>query len=245
MGSQLTERAKFATGRHFLIPFPRPEDLPTVSEFASSFIFDNWAFTAWKSGNPITDWQPYYEWCKAWARHPGFDWALIPDVIDGDEQDNNELIAEWEAKVWPSYASGVLGVPVWHMHESLDRLRLLCGRYRTVALGSSGEWPNPGTENWWRRMSDAMQFICDEHGRPPCKLHGLRMMNPEVFTHLPLASADSTNCAQNGNLHGKFGIYKPATVSQRWEVIAQRIERQNSPPVWRNGENQLPLFTLQ
>ena len=242
MGSGRAEIAKFAINRHFLIPFLRQDDLPIVAEAGASFVFDNSAFTAWKSGKPITDWTAYHRWCREWAKHPGFDWALIPDVIDGDEKENDALIAQWDKRMWhPVY---VQGVPVWHLHESLDRLRRLCtGRYRRVALGSSGQWATPGSNGWWERMSEAMEAICDEHGRPPCKLHGLRMMAPDIFTHIPFSSVDSTNCAQNGNLSGRFGIYKPPSVAQRWEVIAQRIERQNSPAVWQQPiETQFTLL---
>jgi len=231
MGSKRDEVARFAIGRHFLIPFGRPEDLPIVAEVATGFVFDNGAFTAWRSGKPITDWSDYYAWCREWAKHPAFDWALIPDVIDGTERDNDDLIAQWDKRMW--HPVRVQGVPVWHFHEPLERLhRLTRGRWPTVALGSSGEWPTPGTEKWWSRARDAMQAACDPNGRPHCRLHGLRMLDPEIFTRLPLASADSTNVAQNGNLLPRFGAYKPPTVSQRWDVIARRIEVHSSAPRW-------------
>ncbi len=240
MGGQRAEVAKFAIGRHFLVPFPRPEDLPVVAEAASSFVFDNGAFSAWRKGNPVTDWSPYYDWCVKWCRHPGFDWAVIPDVIDGSDEDNDALVEEWMAG--PA-VDGVEGVPVWHLHESLSRLTCLAEEYRVVALGSSGKWATPGTEQWWSRMAEAMGAACNSDGEPNCKLHGLRMMNPAIFTRLPLASADSTNVAQNGNLISRFGMYTPPTLSQRWEVIAQRIERQSSVSTWKpTNECQSTLF---
>jgi hypothetical protein len=61
----------------------------------------------------------------------------VPDVIDGTEDDNDALLASWPADI--------RGVPVYHLHESLDRLDFLCTRWPTVALGSSGQWPTPGT----------------------------------------------------------------------------------------------------
>ncbi|MDD3022148.1 MAG: hypothetical protein PHX61_14390 [Alphaproteobacteria bacterium] len=67
------------------------------------------------------------------------------------------------------------------------------------------------------------------------------MMNPNIFTRLPLSSADSTNVAQNMNATGRFGIYTPPTQSQRAAVIASRIEALNSAPVWIRRE-QLDLF---
>ena len=74
---------------------------------------------------------------------------------------------------------------------------------------------------------------------PPCKLHGLRMLDPEVFSRMPLASADSTNAAVNCSASSRFGIYTPATSSQRAAVIADRIEAHNSAPIWTARPEQL------
>ena len=120
------------------------------------------------------------------------------------------------------------GVPVWHMHESFEYLDYLCSNFEIVALGSSGDYKTPGTKAWWVRMNDAMKVICDEDGKPKCKLHGLRMLSTKVFTKLPLSSADSTNAAVNCGSLARFGMYKPATSSQRAAVIADRIESHNS-----------------
>ncbi|MFJ3481745.1 hypothetical protein ACIPL1_00005, partial [Pseudomonas sp. NPDC090202] len=131
---------------------------------------------------------------------------------------------------WPEE---LRGVPVWHLHESLERLQRLARCWRTVALGSSGQWATPGTGSWWKRMSAAMDAICDEQGRPTCRLHGLRMLDPAIFQHLPFASADSTNAAVNGGSISRFGMYAPPTAGQRASVIADRIEAHNSAPIWQ------------
>lgn len=120
------------------------------------------------------------------------------------------------------------------MHESLDRLEKLANEWSTIAIGSSGEWPTPGTQGWWKRIAISMDVLCDNHGRPTCKIHGLRMMNPKIFTRLPFASVDSTNAGVNAGSLSRFGMYKPPTAAQRAEVIAERIEVHNSAPVWRN-----------
>ena len=216
--------ARFLMGRHALVPFPRPDDVGVVAEVCQSFVFDNGAFSVWKKGG-VLDVAGYVKWCEEWHRHPAFDWALIPDVIEGSERENDALLADWPAHI--------RGVPVWHMHESIDRLVRLGNSWPTVALGSSGAWPTPGVEDWWRRMDEAMLELCDEHGRPPCRLHGLRMLNPKVFTRLPLASADSTNVAANTSI-GSWTKYRPATAWQRAAVIADRIEINQSHPVWQN-----------
>lgn len=128
------------------------------------------------------------------------------------------------------------------MHEGLGRLERLCGEWRTVALGSSGQWATPGTPAWWQRMSQAMNIVCDDNGRPPCRLHGLRMLDPAIFTHLPLASADSTNAAVNCGSLDRFGMYPAATSSQRAAVIADRIERFSSAAAWHRAPIQDDIF---
>ena len=230
VGGNRVDAARFLKGRHALVPFPRQDDMGIVAEVCQSFVFDNGAFSTWKRG-AVMDVDGYIKWVDEWHRHPGFDWALIPDVIDGDEKANDDLLA-----AWPQHLHGV---PVWHMHESLERLKSLCGEWRTVALGSSGQWASPGTAAWWKRMGDAMDYICDA-GRPPCKLHGLRMLDPAIFSRLPLCSADSTNAAVNGGSIARFGTYIPPTAGQRAEVIADRIESHNSSAIWVNsGQEEL------
>lgn len=219
----LTDKARFLAGRHALVPFPRQDDLGIVAEVCQSFVFDNGAFSVWKKGGQLNI-EGYLRWVDCWYRHPGFEWALVPDVIDGDEDANDKLLEQWPAHL--------PGVPVWHLHESLDRLQRLATDWRTVALGSSGQWATPGTAAWWKRTGEAMGAICDSHGRPRCRLHGLRMLDPRIFSRLPFASADSTNAAVNAGSVSRFGIYTPPTAGQRAEVIASRIESHNSASIW-------------
>lgn len=229
IGGSRNDVAKFLAGRHALVPFPRPDDAGIVADVCQSFVFDNGAFSVWTRGGQL-DIDGYLRWVDDWYRHPGFEWALIPDVIDGDETANDAHIENW-----PSHLPGV---PVWHLHESIERLQRLAAQWRTVALGSSGQWATPGTPAWWKRMGDAMAAICDEHGRPLCRLHGLRMLDPAIFSRLPLASADSTNAAVNCGSVSRFGSYVPPTAAQRAEVIASRIEANNSAAIWERAPQQ-------
>lgn len=223
IGGTRQDAARFLMGRHALVPFPRQDDMGVVADACQSFVFDNGAFSVWKRGDTL-DVDGYTVWCDEWHRHPGFDWALIPDVIEGNEADNDALVADWPRHI--------RGVPVWHMHESIDRLVRLGHEWDVVALGSSGQWSSPGTAAWWCRMTEALNALCDDKGRPPCRLHGLRMLNPEVFSKMPLASADSTNAGVNGGSLDRFGMYVPPTAAQRAAVIAERIEAYNSAQVW-------------
>jgi hypothetical protein len=174
----------------------------------------------------------YIRWCEQWHKHPRFEWALIPDVIDGSDAENDAMLRDW-----PKH---VEGVPVFHLHESVDRLVRLASEYRIVALGSSGVWSTPGSCGWWNRMATLMDAVCDGEGRPMCKLHGLRMLNPKLFS-IPLYSADSTNAGRNGSNAGRWkkGPYPPANVWQRMAVIADRVEAQPSADHWERPASQL------
>ena len=216
-------KSRFLRGRHALVSFAYQVDLPVAAEVCQSFVLDNGAFTAWKGGKVIDE-KAYSGWVGDWHKHPGFDWALIPDVIDGGEQENDEMIQRWPKHLADS------GVPIWHVHESIGRLKRLCERYTTVALGSSGDYSHPGSTIWWERMKEVMTEVCDKDGRPPAKLHGLRLLSPKVFRRLPLSSADSTNACVNAGSKSRFGMYVPVEAWQRAEVIAERIEQFNSAP---------------
>ena len=220
--------------RHAFVSFAAPEQMEVAAEFAQSFALDNGAFSAWRAGRP-TDWEGYYKWVDEWRKCPGFDFAIIPDVIDGDEDANDNLLEQW-----PHGRDG--GVPVWHLHESIERLVCLCNAWPKVALGSSGQFAVVGSSAWWNRMTEAMNAVCDERGMPSAKLHGLRMLNPDVFRHLPFSSADSTNAAQNIGIDSRWnGTYTPATKETRAIVIAERVEQYNSSP-WNHKPAQQRMF---
>jgi len=232
VGGTRQDVARFLLGRDALVPFPRQDDLGAVADVCRSFVFDNGAFSVWKR-DEVLDVEGFTRWTEQWHRHPGFEWALIPDVIDGDEDENDAMLRDW-----PKHLPGV---PVWHLHEDIGRLQRLCKQFQTVALGSSGQWASPGTTGWWGRMSEAMNAICPD-GRPLARLHGLRMLDPAIFTKLPLASADSTNAAVNCGSLDRFGMYVPPTAAQRAAVIAERIEAHNSAPIWAQVPIQQEVF---
>jgi hypothetical protein len=217
------------TSRHVLFCFRSPRDMQHITSVCQSFVQDNGAWGAWRSGKPITDWEPYYDWVDEWRTHPGFDWAAIPDVIGGTERENRKLIDTWCERFaqWAPRVPHTIGVPVWHPHESIRFLETLAANFRTVAIGGSAKFAL-GRKAWWHRLDEAFRAICDENGRPKCRVHGMRMLNPEVFRRLPLASADSSNVGRNhAMVHYKKGAsYAPAL--HRAMKIVQRIEAYNS-----------------
>ena len=221
-----TAAIKAVEAGHAFVSFAHPEQLNVAVEVCQSFAIDNGAFSAWKSGSPITDWSEFYLWAESCKRIPSCDFAVIPDVIDGSESDNDALVAEWPLPKW-------FGAPVWHMHESFNRLERLAHNYPRICLGSSGEYATIGTQQWWQRISQAMRVICNDEGQPLVKLHGLRMLNPAIFTKFPFSSADSTNIGRNIGIDKSWkGNYMPPTKEARAMVMRSRIEAHNSPAVW-------------
>lgn len=207
-------------GRHACVSFEHPQQVALAFEVCQSVMLDNGAFSKWKKGGTV-DVDAYAQWVEQYERHPSFDFCLIPDAIDGDEDDNNRLIAAW----FQTRVARERSVPVWHMHESLERLARLVHTYPRIALGSSGAYAVVGTSAWWERMAEAMAVCCDDKGRPLTRLHGLRMLSPTVFSHLPLASADSTNVARNIGIDKAWkGPYAPVSPMTRALVLAERIE---------------------
>lgn len=211
---------KFLQGRHALVSFAHPDQLDIVKEACETFILDNGAFSIWRKGGKLNVTE-YLRWVELHSQHYRLNYAFIPDIIDGKEADNDALISEWP--------DDLPGVPIWHLDESLEKLERLSHEWHTIAFGSSGNYANPGSSSWWQRMAEAMPRVCD-NGKPRCKLHGLRMMNPSIFTHIPFTSVDSTNASQNGNREAR-----QLALPESWQgstVIAWRLEQHHSPDTW-------------
>lgn len=214
-GTPLTPISALYTmaGRNFCVSFASPQDVARCHEIGQSVMLDNGAFTFWRKGMAPGDWTPYETWAARWLEYPTT-WAVIPDVIDGDEDANDALVAAWSL---PANRSA----PVWHMHESLDRLRRLAADWERVCIGSSGRFATPGSTAWSHRMDDAWNALLPNGGAPTCSVHMLRAMKQACEGPWPFASADSTNTAQNHHRHDS-----PVRIAERWDAM-------QAPSQWR------------
>lgn len=209
-------------GRHAFVSYAHPTQIKLAASVSQSFALDNGAFSLWKTGT-ATDWDGYYAWCERWLRHPACDFAIIPDVIEGSEAENDALLLEWP--------HGHRGVPVWHLNESIDRLVRLAATWPRVALGSAEEYDVRRPEKALARLANVLPAISRD-GMPLVKLHGLRMLSPKITRYVPLASADSTNVARNIGIDQKWtGTYAPATKEARTDLLVERIESTPTPAV--------------
>jgi hypothetical protein len=186
-------------------------------------MLDNGAFSFWTRGKPV-DWAEYIRWASPWLEHPTT-WAVIPDVIDGSEHDNMALYC-WVANNYRWFWRRA--APVWHMHESIAYLVMLCRSHERVCIGSSGEYRDPGTTKWGRRLDEAMAAV-ECNYLTGTKLHMLRAMSHASSGRWPFASADSTNVARNHH-------------AGQAEVLAARVDAKQAPGVWKPVGEQLTLL---
>ncbi|MCS2161032.1 hypothetical protein MUU47_07810 [Scandinavium sp. H11S7] len=176
-------------GAGAFVSYARPDQLSASIKYALSVAIDNGAFSAWKRGLVI-DWQQFYQWLIPHYHHPKLSFFVIPDVVEGGEADNDALISKLP-RCFRSKAA-----PVWHLHESLNRLVELCREWPRVCFGSSGKYATIRTQLWHRRMSEAFETIYCKHSFST-QIHGLRMLDGRVLGNYPLSTADSTNLACN------------------------------------------------
>lgn len=187
-GTPITPAAQLArmAGEHFCVSFYRPDNADVCESIGQSVLWDNGAFSHWTRGGEVDE-RALYEWLEPRLYHPHK--AVVLDVIDKPVDVQRAAL-----KRWPFPRD--LSWPVWHLDKPLDYLAELVDAWPGVCLGSAGDYAVIGTVTWERRMEEIFNFL-QKRGRLPW-LHGLRMLGQ--VRSWPLASADSTNVAQN---HGR------------------------------------------
>ncbi len=120
------------------------------------------------------------------------------------------------------------GIPVWHLGLPVSYLIELCNEWGRACLGSAGAYWQIGTPSWCGRMDEAFNALVKTFGKVPW-IHGLRMLG-QGEGPWPLASADSTNVAQNFKRYGCA------------ECMAAPIDATNPPSLWTPRQIQEPLL---
>lgn len=207
------------SGRHFCVSFLYPSHVARVHSIGQSVMLDNGAFTAWRKKIKI-DWNKYYSWSEKWLDCPTT-WAVIPDVVESTDHAQDELIRQWP--------HGQKGAPVWHMHESIDRLVRLTNEWHKVCIGSSAQYSVVMSELWCMRMDLAWNEIAKKHKRTPW-VHMLRGLACSG-KRWPFASVDSTDIARNHHLPGKT----PRSMAEKWDG-------QQCPLNWKQHPEQMELL---
>jgi hypothetical protein len=197
-------------GKHFCVSYARPDDLKRCLRIGQSLMLDNGAFSAKTRGLPF-DRDGFYGWVEPLLAHPH--WGVVPDVIDGSEDEQREMV-----KSWPFRKE--MGIPVWHLGLSISYLIELCDAWGRVCFGSAGEFWQIGTSKWCHRMDEAFNALVNTYGRQIPWVHGMRMLG-QASGPWPLASADSTNVALHHAEHLECA-----------GCMAKRIDSTNPPTKW-------------
>ncbi len=171
-------------GEHFCVSFADQRQGDICETIGQSVLWDNGAFSAHTRGAPLDE-RALYEWLEPRLYHPHR--AVVLDEIGGDVEAQRAMVARWP---FPRELSW----PVWHLDKPLDYLSELVDGWGAVCLGSTKEYWDIGAAAWERRMDQVFAHLYRRGPRLPW-LHGLRMLGQ--VGHWPLASADSTNVAQN------------------------------------------------
>lgn len=202
-GTPLTPITKLyeMAGRHFCVSYAAPHDIRRCHQIGQSVMLDNGAFSVWKRG-ATADWNGYYAWCEEWLQSPTT-WAVIPDIIEGGEEDQDGLLRQWP------FAKK--GAPVWHMHHSVDRLLRLVNTHQRVCIGSSADYAVVLSESWQRRMDQAWNRIGRSFTPVVHMLRGMACLGERW----PFASVDSTDIARNHNRSQN----SPRRMADRWDAV--------------------------
>jgi hypothetical protein len=220
-GTPLTPRSEMLkmAGKHFCVSYANPADADFCMTHGQSVMWDNGAFTLHTKGTAV-DWAKFYSWVEPRLGNPH--WAVVPDVIDGEVEDNLTLISQWPH---PKNLSAI----VWHMGESIEHLlRLIDLGFWKICFGSSGAYWQVGSDAWDRRCDEAFNAM-EHHGQRPWihMLRGLAMCGDKW----PFASADSVNVARNF----KDSLSCP-------ERMARRIDAVQCPVKWTVRAKQMEMF---
>lgn len=205
-------------GRHFCVSHARPDQVRHCHEIGQSVMLDNGAFSQWRAGKK-TNWAAFYGWVEVWLSCPTT-WAVIPDVIDGGVESQDNLL-----EAWPF---GARGVPVWHMDEPLERLLRLCDQWPRVCVGSTAQYATIRSPSWDRRMDETWDAVSNGRRFLP-HLHMLRGMQLSG-ERWPFASVDSTDVARNHSRPQN----SPGKMAARWDEL-------QTPLQWGPAAKQLEL----
>ena len=228
------QQTEFYRNRHVLLSWATfcPNHVP-ITEVCSSFCIDNGAYSFWGKNIPV-QWQDFYNFLDKWIHHPRFDFFLIPDVIDGAPQLNDDLIHICR---YPEH-----GVPIFHVGEPLERLeKFLEKGFKRIAIGTTKGYELKSL-NFWNEMRKIFDFICVD-GVPQAKVHGLRMLDPEIVEKFPFSSCDSAGACIISVYNNEWNYpYAPITKAGRAALYADKIERTQSPSFYEPKPIQMELI---
>lgn len=224
-GDELLHACYSKTGA--LVSFARPDQIKKIAALNCRLVLDNGAFSTWKGAandNQMdwdAHWTRYYQWVQLWYHR--IEWFIVPDVIEGSEAENDNLVARVPAVLRDK------AVPVWHSDESIGRFVRLCEQFDRVAIGCCGPHRSIRSPAWRRRMDEAFSAIYIDR-KLPVKIHGLRMLDGRALSQFPFDSADSTNVAIN-TPKTKYKFPQVTDKLHRVGILRAAIEKVSPPAI--------------
>ena len=93
-GTPITPRVEITkmAGKNFCVSYADPRDATWCIKNAESIMWDNGAFSAYTRGK-LFDKAGYLSWLD--DKLYGANWAVIPDLIGGDVQDQRSYMRGW------------------------------------------------------------------------------------------------------------------------------------------------------
>lgn len=230
-------QVKFFRHRDALLSYANRKKVSAevIFDICRSFILDNGAFTYWKN-NEEPKWDDFYCWVENYRFHPRFQWFLVPDIIGGSVEENNKQLV-----ICPMPIN--ITVPVFHVGEPLDRIMMIIEKgYHCIGIGTT-----PGFElksaAFFNEMRKIFETVCNHEGIPKIKVHGLRMLDPEIVREFPFSSCDSATSAMESIFDCKWGHrYFPKTQSGRAALVADYLESSQSPSFYKSKPIQMDLL---
>jgi len=228
-GTPLTPRRELQkmAGKHFCVSFANPGDADWCLSHGQSVMWDNGAFSM-RDAKKAFDPAAFAAWVEPRLGHPH--WAVVPDVIGGDVDDQRLAAKDWSHPM-------ELSAPVWHLGLSIDWLLELADNWPRLCFGSSHAYWQVGSDAWARRADEAFNAM-ERRGLRPWvhMLRGLVLAGDKW----PFASADSCNVALN--FKGDSRRENSPTCPER---MARAIDGRQCPIKWNLRPEQETLFGVR
>jgi hypothetical protein len=186
-------------GGSFCVSFADPRDLDSCIQLQGEdgmLMLDNGAFSHWRAGKGQIDRNAFFAWANAAQDRCAVAVAVVPDVIEGSEE-QNWLEAAYAVRELSDYPERLMFC--WHMNDSLDQLERACRLFNFVAIGSCAEFDiQRDRQAYLARLREANHVINMVEAiykrRPWIHLmRGLAVLKDAIR----FQSADSTNIARN------------------------------------------------
>ena len=115
-------------------------------------------------------------------------------------------------------------------------------RYPRIAIGSTQGFELK-TMRFFNEMRKIFEVICDRDGVPQAKVHGLRMLDPEIVEKFPFSSCDSATASIKSMFDKEWKHrFWPQSKAGRAALVADYLERVQSPSFYQLKPVQMELL---